>query len=128
MKKNLFLFLTGGSIYPMLEMAWRGKTHVSMAVAGGVCLCLIDKICNRSLCRKSVFTRCAAGAGIITSVEFATGVLVNLTMKLDVWDYSLLPMNILGQICIPFTALWCILSLPAMGLCGLCDRSRFLSA
>lgn len=128
MKKNMFLFLAGGSIYPTLEMAWRGHTHVSMAVAGGLCLCLIDKICNYQLKSRPLFTRCAAGSLIITSVEFAVGVVVNLVLKLDVWNYSALPLNVLGQVCLPFTVLWCLVSLPAMGLCSLCDHSQFLSS
>ncbi len=128
MKKNLFLFLAGGSIYPTLEMAWRGRTHVSMAVAGGICLCLIDNICNFRLKKHPLFTKCLAGAGIITGVEFLTGVVVNIVWKLDVWDYSFLPMNILGQICLPFSALWALATLPAMGLCKVCDNSKYLSA
>ncbi len=127
MKKNLFLFLAGGSIYPTLEMAWRGRTHVSMAVAGGLCLCLIDKICNIRLKRRPLFTKCLAGAGIITGVEFLTGVVVNIAWKLDVWDYSFLPFNILGQICLPFSVLWALATLPAMGLCKICDKSKYLS-
>ncbi len=128
MKKFLFLFLTGSSLYPTLEVAWRGRTHFSMALAGGVCLCLIDKICNNDLQNKRIVTRCFAGAGIITSVEFFTGLLVNVVLKLNVWDYSMQPMNILGQICLPFTFLWCLATIPAMGICGICDRSRFLTA
>lgn len=127
MKKNLFIFLTGSSLYPTLEVAWRGRTHFSMALAGGVCLCLIDRICNHDLQDKRISTRCFAGAGIITSVEFFTGILVNIILKLNVWDYSLLPLNIMGQICLPFTFLWCLATIPAMGICNICDHSNFLS-
>jgi hypothetical protein len=128
MKKFLFLFLTGSSLYPTLEVAWRGRTHFSMAIAGGVCLCLIDKVCNQDLHDKKIITRCFSGAGIITGVEFLTGLLVNVVLKLNVWDYSLQPLNVMGQICLPFTFLWCLATIPAMGICGICDRSRFLSA
>ena len=92
MKKDLFLFMAGGSIYPTLEVIWRGRTHISMAVAGGICLCLIDHICNRRMRRRPLLARCCAGSGIITCVEL----------------------------------LWVLLSLPAMGLGCLLDRSRFL--
>ena len=126
MKKNIFLFIMGGSLYPTLEVAWRGRTHASMAIAGGLCVCLIDKICNCSLQNKSLVTRCLAGAGIITGVEFSIGVIVNIVLKLDVWDYSLMPLNIMGQICLPFTLLWTLASLPAMGLCDICDHSKYL--
>ncbi len=66
MKKDLFLFMAGGSIYPTLEVIWRGRTHISMAVAGGICLCLIDHICNRRMRRRPLLARCCAGSGIIT--------------------------------------------------------------
>ena len=128
MKKNLFLFLAGGSLYPTLEMAWRGHTHFSMAIAGGACLCLIDRVCNGRLRGKPLYTRCAAGAAVITAVEFAVGLIVNTGLKLNVWDYSLMPLNIMGQICLPFTFLWAFVTVPAMGLCSICDRSRYLSA
>ena len=122
MKKDATLFTAGGVIYPMLEIFCRGRTDVSMAVAGGVCLCLINRICNGDLKSSPLTLKCFAGSAIITSVEFATGVLVNIVMKLDVWDYSDIPLNIMGQICLPFSILWFVLTIPALGLCMLCDR------
>lgn len=122
MKKGMTLFLTGGVVYPSLEILCRGKTDFSMAVAGGLCLCLIDRVCNRRLKSRPLAVKCFAGSGIITTVEFATGILVNVFLKLDVWDYSALPMNFMGQVCVPFSLLWCLLTVPAMQLCGLYDR------
>lgn len=122
MKKGTTLFLAGCVIYPSLELLCRGRTDFSMAVAGGVCLCLIDRVCNCRMKMMPLTFRCFAGSGIITAVEFATGVLVNLVLKLDVWDYSQLPMNIMGQICVPFSLLWGALTIPAMQLCGLYDK------
>lgn len=122
MKKKTTLFLTGGIIYPSLEIFCRGYTDVSMSIAGGICLCLIDQICNCRLKFRPLAVRCMAGSVIITSVEFAIGILVNLVLKLNVWDYSQLPMNFMGQICVPFSLLWSVLTIPAMQLCGLYDR------
>ncbi|MCI1965195.1 MAG: putative ABC transporter permease [Oscillospiraceae bacterium] len=122
MRKRLSLFLTGGVLYPFLEIICRGHSDISMAVAGGICLCLIDKICNYRLKFRPLIVRCAAGSAIITAIEFLTGILVNLVLKLNVWDYSQLPMNIMGQICIPFSLLWSILTIPAMQICGLYDQ------
>lgn len=119
MSKDSILFLTGSCAYPTLEMAWRGHTHYSMALAGGVCLCLIDHICCGILEGRSLFTRCLAGSGLITGVELAAGILVNQVMGLKVWDYSHMPMNIMGQVCLPYSALWFGLTLPAMALCRL---------
>lgn len=127
MKKYAFLFLTGGTIYPTLEVACRGRTDISMAAAGGICLCLIDRICNERIKTKPLALRCFAGSAIITGVEFAVGVLVNLALKLNVWDYSALPLNILGQICLPFSLLWFLATIPAMGICSVADKSKYLT-
>ena len=124
MRKDSILFLTGSCAYPTLEMAWRGHTHYSMALAGGVCLCLIDHICCGMLEGRSLFTRCLAGSGLITGVELAAGIIVNQVMGLGVWDYSDMPMNIMGQVCLPYSVLWFGLTLPAMALCGLLRERR----
>ena len=47
----------------------------------------------------------------ITDLEFITGIIVNLILHLNVWDYSNLPFNLLGQICLPFCIIWFFLSL-----------------
>ena len=50
------------------------------------------------------------GAIIITIFEFIVGVIVNIILKWNVWNYSTLPLNIMGHICLPFTLIWIILS------------------
>ena len=59
-----------------------------MAVAGGTSLCFINKVCNGLLKQKSLPVKCVAGSFIITGVELATGLVVNVMMKKKVWDYS----------------------------------------
>ncbi len=124
MNKEGIIFLAGSCAYPTLEMAWRGHTHYSMAIAGGICLYLIDRVCCGLLEGKSLFSRCLAGSGLITGVELATGVIVNEVMGLQVWDYSQMPLNIMGQICLPYSLLWFGLTMPAMALCQLCKRAQ----
>ena len=51
---------------------------------------------------------------MITAVELLTGIFFNLILNWKMWDYSLLPFNILGQICLPFSLIWIILSFPAI--------------
>lgn len=127
-RKDILLLLSGGVIYPTLEMAWRGYTHISMAAAGGVCVLLIDRICNDYLSRQRLSIRCLAGGAVITLVELTAGVFVNLILKLHVWDYSHLPFNILGQICLPFSAIWTLATIPAMGLGRFLRCSQCLEA
>ena len=119
MEQTARLFLTGSSLYPAIELLYRKKTHISMAFAGGTSLCLIDKICNDLLKHKRLPSKCVVGSFIITGVELITGLIVNIFMKKHVWDYSNLPMNIKGQICIPFTVIWGLLTIPALMVCNL---------
>lgn len=54
------------------------------------------------------------GSVIITLLEFVCGCIVNLLLHWNVWDYSNLPFNILGQICLPFSILWFFISFVAI--------------
>ncbi len=119
--ENTCVFLSGGIIYSLIEIAWRGYTHWTMTAAGGVCLLLIHFTSGR-MRGKKLLLKCIASAGIITSVEFAAGVVVNMIFKLHVWDYSARPGNILGQICPLFTFLWFLLSVPAVYFSALLDK------
>ena len=46
----------------------------------------------------------------ITSIEFVSGEILNVQLKMNIWDYSAVPYNIDGQICLPFVGIWLILS------------------
>ena len=115
------MFLTGGILYSMIEMLWRGYTHWSMTVAGGLCFLLIHFV-NHGLSNADIILRCLAGCGIITAVEFFAGVIVNLWLGLDVWNYSGMAGNLLGQICPAFSLMWFLISFPACALSGLFRR------
>ena len=111
--KMLTLFLIGGSGYVGLELLWRGRSHVSMFLAGGVCFLLLGKL-NSIRPRLPLLLRGTLGAVIITSVELLAGLLVNRDYA--VWDYRSMPINFHGQVCMPFSLLWIPLSLGAMAL------------
>ncbi len=118
------LFLAGSCGYPALELLWRGRTHYSMALAGGLCMVLINKICCGRLRESPIPFRCFAGSAIITGVEFAVGLVFNGWMGLNVWNYSNMPLNLMGQVCLPYSVLWFGLSLPAMALCDVCKKMK----
>lgn len=46
----------------------------------------------------------------ITVAELAAGLVLNICLGMAVWDYSTLPGNLWGQICLPFSALWALLA------------------
>lgn len=118
--KQISLFLTGGSGYVLLELCWRGWSHGSMFLAGGVCFLLLGTL-DKVKPRLPLPFRALAGAGIITMVELLAGLIFNRDYR--VWDYRSLPLNFGGQICLRFCLLWIPISLAAMVLYRYLDRS-----
>jgi uncharacterized membrane protein len=57
-----------------------------------------------------LWQKCIAGMLIITGIELVFGITFNIILKEGVWDYSNMPLNFLGQICVPFSLLWFLLS------------------
>ena len=111
--KQSVLFYLGGCAYMGLELLWRGRSHGSMFVAGGTCFLLIGHL-NHVRPRLPLPLRAVTGAGIVTMVELAIGLLCNRSY--EVWDYRDRAGNFLGQICPMFTALWIPVSLMALFL------------
>ena len=64
-----------------------------------------EKFSGRSLLFKAVI--CAFG---ITVVEIIFGVIFNIILKQNIWDYSNIPLNFMGQICPLYTLRWGVLS------------------
>ena len=110
------VFLTGSAAYSLLEILWRGYTHWTMTVTGGICFTVlyILHVYARTL---SFLTRCVIGTAVITLVEFAVGCTVNLWLGWHVWDYADVPGNVLGQICLPFSLMWLLLCAVACPVC-----------
>ncbi len=109
-KRYCLIFLIGAAGYCLLEILWRGHTHPSMAVVGGICFSLI-RIINSRFRAKSYFFRALLCCGAISAVELLSGILLNIVFDLAVWDYSRQPLNFLGQICPLYCMLWFFLSL-----------------
>lgn len=124
LEKYVLLFSIGATLYSAIEIIWRGFTHWTMAITGGVCFCGIYYT-NEKLPIKSSTGRCAVCSLLITAVEFIAGVIVNLCMHLKVWDYSKQKFNILGQVCLLYSFFWFLLSYPALKLCNLIKEKVF---
>ncbi len=114
--KILILGVTGGLLYVILELVWRGCSHWTMFFLGGLCFVLIGAINEWIPWEMPIWQQSLIGAVIITALEFLTGYIVNLCLGWDVWDYSGVPGNILGQICVPYMILWLPVSLAAIVL------------
>ena len=117
--KKCMLFYLGGCAYMGLEVLWRGWSHGSMFMAGGLCFLLIGHL-GEVEPRLPVPLRAAAGALVITMVELGTGLAVNRDYR--IWDYRGRPGNLWGQICPLFTLLWIPVALAAIMLYSWADR------
>lgn len=111
MLKNLILFSIGGGIYNLVEILYRGNTHWTMFVVGGVCFICIGWINEFLPWTLALWKQMLIGGAIITIIEFLSGCIINLWLEWNVWDYSHVPLNILGQVCLPFFFAWVGLSL-----------------
>ncbi len=109
-RRNLALCLTGGVLYYLAETLGRGHSHWTMFVLGGLCFVLVGALNEVLPWELPLPLQMLAGAAIITALEFATGCIVNLWLGWDVWDYSHLRGNLLGQISPEFSVLWFLLS------------------
>lgn len=104
----LLASLIGGFGYCLIEIIYRGRTHYSMFFAGAIVLSTFYFISNNySL---PLWAKCLAGMIIITLIELVFGIVFNIILKEGVWDYSNVPLNFLGQICVPFSLIWFVLS------------------
>ncbi len=96
-ERNFIIFNFSGLCYVSLEIMWRGYSHYTMFFIGGLCFFTLCKIyCKYK--NLSFFQKYLIGALVITSIEFLVGCIVNLSFGMNVWDYSKLPLNILGQV------------------------------
>ena len=113
--KILLLWLIIGSIYFTLEGFWHipsgGYANIIMLPIGGLCgICVgtinqIPKFYNMKIIYQSLIS-----TFIILFIEFISGCILNLGLNLDLWDYSNLPFNILGQVCLLYGILWFLIS------------------
>lgn len=101
----------GGLTYVGIELLYRGYTHWTMFFVGGTagyCIGLINEVIPWEM---PLWKQTLVGTAIVTVIEFVAGCILNLWLNWEVWDYSALPLNLLGQICLPFILAWSALVL-----------------
>ena len=118
---STLLWTWGAAVYFFLEVAYKSLTGHPERISWtmlvvAIILCIPVERCGAELpwgC--PLWLQALACAALVTAVEFASGLVLNVWLGLGVWDYSHLPFNLMGQICPQFTALWwglCLLFIP----------------
>ena len=111
-------FAIGGAGYAAIELLWRRRTHWTMALAGGICSVIFSEIAQKCKSKPLIYKAALCGASV-TGIELIFGMVFNIILKMDVWDYSERRFNFLGQICPAYSLLWFLLAaaaLPALEL------------
>jgi len=111
---ELMVFALGGTAYALIEILFRGFTHWTMVLTGGACVLTLYLLLGW-LAEMPLGLAALAGAVMITVYEFSVGCIVNLHLGWNVWDYSAMTGNLLGQICPVFTAIWFVLCFLFLG-------------
>lgn len=106
----LSLLTIGGFIYVFIELAFRGRSHWTMFLLGGLCFYLIGLVNELYPWDMPLISQMFISSIIVTSLEFIFGVFLNIFLGLGIWDYSNLPYNLCGQICLIFSIAWFFLS------------------
>ena len=104
--KNAVLYSVGGIIYYLIEILWRGHSHWTMCLLGGFCFLCIGLINEFFTWEIKIWNQAIYGTALITVLEFFSGCIINIWLGWNVWDYSNVPFNVLGQICLPYIILW----------------------
>lgn len=109
-EKHVILFAIGGMAYFFLEVLVRGYSHYTMFLCGGACFLCCGLLNENVKIKMSFVSQMVLSSLIITALEFTTGLIVNVWLKMDIWDYSNLPYNFMGQICLFYSFLWFLVS------------------
>lgn len=104
--KYSFLWFVGGIIYIGMELAFRGRSHWTMFLLGGICFVILGLINQVIPWEMPLYQQILLGDMIVTALEFITGCIVNIWLSWGIWDYSHLPGDIMGQICPLFCLIW----------------------
>ena len=112
--KLIFLFVVGGILYAVIEILWRGYTHWTMAILGGMCFLVCGGLNEWLSWDTPLWIQALICCMAITAAELVAGLVLNVWLGLNIWDYSGLPYNLAGQVCLGYSCLWYMLSIPAI--------------
>lgn len=119
LSKHAALFAVGAIAYFEIELHWRYfagtlPVHWTMPILGSVLFLLLGGLNEWLPWEMPFWGQCLLGAAMVTAAEFAAGCVLNLWLGLGVWDYTDMPFNLMGQICLPFSAAWIVVSAAAI--------------
>lgn len=118
---SMLLWVWGGTVYFLLEVGFKTLTSHPERISWtmlvvAIILCIPVERCGAELpWEYPLWLQALACAALVTAVELAAGLILNVWLCLGVWDYSHLPGNLWGQICPQYAAVWwalCLMFIP----------------
>ena len=112
---SMLLWTWGGTLYFLLEVAYKTATGHQERISWtmlvlAIILCIpVERAGYQLPWECPLWLQALCCAALVTLVEFCAGCVLNLWLCLDIWDYSDIPFNLLGQICLPFSLVWWVL-------------------
>lgn len=106
LSEYLLLWTLGGCIYYGFEILFRGFSHWTMFVLGGICLVFFAVQGKMVHWEDPLWRQVLRCVVFVTGMEFITGIIVNKWLHMNVWDYSNLPFQIFGQVCLQFAVIF----------------------
>ena len=111
---HLIRWAIAGLMYMGIEVAWRGYSHWTMGVLAFFLAIPLDIANDCMEWHEPLLKQAFLGMLTVTAAEFLAGCILNLWLGLGIWDYSSMPLNLLGQVCVPYMALWFLLCIPVI--------------
>jgi len=119
---SMLLWTWGGTVYYFLEVIWKllreepERISWTMLVLAVILTIPVERCGEQLPWEFPLWVQALSCAELVTAVELAAGLILNVWLGLGVWDYSHLPGNFLGQICPQFFGVWfllCLVFIPA---------------
>ena len=112
--KNIILFIVGLCLYISIEIFYRGISYRTMGIVAGIYAMIIGNRNDHISWDMPLVVQMLYGGTIITVMELIVGLLDKFILHINMWDYSNVPLNFMGVICVPFSCIWVLLSLIAI--------------
>ncbi len=115
--KKFKIFMVMAVAYMIIEAVFRLCTDpssisliqtLSMGVCGGLSGLFADLL-NEDGWNAPMFVDVIIASLFTTSLEYAFGYVLNIKLGLNIWDYSNMPFNLNGQICLTYSIGWTLL-------------------
>lgn len=119
---SVLLWTWAGAVYFFLEVAWKTLRGEPESISWTMFLLAIllaiplERFGAELPWEMPLALQALICGTAITGAELAAGMVLNVWLNMDVWDYSNMPGNLWGQICPQFWALWCVLSIGAIAI------------